>query len=113
MLQTSTTPNFGAGNLSGSFALGSTEDVTGVKGLIVGTFTFDGANKYTAIADIVGVPNPDIQANATFTGTTATNKDGAGVIDGGNENFVTNGTFILAIDGDGTFEPFLYVTVKQ
>jgi len=66
MLQTTTTPNFGAGNLSGSFALGSTEDVTG-----------------------------------------------AGVIDGGNENFVTNGTFILAIDGDGTFEPFLYVVVKQ
>jgi hypothetical protein len=29
MLQTTTTPNFGAGNLSGSFALGSTEDVTG------------------------------------------------------------------------------------
>jgi hypothetical protein len=113
MLQTSTTPNFGAGNLSGSFALGSTEDVTGVKGSIVGTFTFDGANKYTAIADIVGVPNAAIQANATFTGTTATNEDGAGVIDGGNENFVTNGTFILAIDGDGTFEPFLYVAVKQ
>jgi hypothetical protein len=66
MLQTTTTPNFKAGNLSGSFALGSTEDVTG-----------------------------------------------AGVIDGGNENFVTNGTFILAIDGDGTFEPFLYVVVKQ
>jgi hypothetical protein len=83
MLQTTTTPNFGAGNLSGSFALGSTEDVTGVKGSIVGTFTFDGANKYTAIADIVGVPNAAIQANATFTGTTAINEDGAGVIDGG------------------------------
>lgn len=113
MLQTTTTPNFGPDNLSGSFALGSTEDVTGVTGSIVGTFTFDGANNYTAIADIVDVPNAASQANVTFNGTTAINEDGAGVIDSGNENFVTNGTFILAIDGDGIDQPFLYVAVKQ
>ena len=112
LLQSTTAPNFGAAQLSGTFELGSTEDVTGVTGSIVAAFTFDGANNFSAIADEVDVPNQATDPDATFTGTTQINQDGSGVFNGGEQNFVTDGTFILAIDAD-SFEPFLYVAVKQ
>jgi hypothetical protein len=113
MLQTTSTPNFGAGDLSGSYALGTTEDVAGVTGSLVGTFTFDGENKYSAIADIVIFFDTTLHPNQTFTGVTAIKQDGSGDVDNGSLLFVTDGTNILAIDGDGVDEPFLYVGVKQ
>jgi hypothetical protein len=51
--------------------------------------------------------------NMTFSGTTAIAQDGSGIVDSGNENFVTNGTVILVIGGDGVDQPFLYVGRKQ
>jgi hypothetical protein len=113
MLQTTNTPNFGAGDLSGTFALGTTEDVAGITGSLVGVFAFDGASHYSAITDIVDVFNSAIDPNTSFSGTTAINQDGSGIVDGGNKNFVTNGTYILVIDGDQVDQPFLYVAVKQ
>ena len=115
MLQTTTTPNFGASNLTGSFALGSTEDVTGTTGSVVVTLTFDGANNYTAILDFADFFNVATQPNATFNGTTAILQDGSGMLTLGGRpvSFVSNGTIILAVDGDGVDQPFLYVIVKQ
>jgi hypothetical protein len=113
MLQSTTAPNFGASTLSGSFALGSTEDINGQTGSIVGIFSFDGANHYTAISDIVDVFHAGLDHDVSASGTTAVNQDGSGSIDESNETIVTNGSYILVIDTGDNFEPLLYVAVKR
>ena len=114
MLQSTTAPNFGAAQLTGNFALGSTEDVLGISGSLVGAFTFDGANHYSAIVDFVDISSGAVDPNEDFTGTTQINQDGSGQFDGGEESFVTNGTYMLVFDSDSANDqPFLYVAIKQ
>jgi hypothetical protein len=100
-------------NLTGGYAFGSAEDVTGINGSEVGVFTFDGNGNYTAVLDNVAATG-GAQANQTASGTIVVNTDGSGSFDGGAEAFVTNGTLVLGIDAsNGATQPLLYVFVQQ
>lgn len=112
-LQGTAAPNFGVSNLTGGYAFGSAEDVTGINGSEVGVFTFDGNGNYTAVLDNVAATG-GAQANQTASGTIVVNTDGSGSFDGGAEAFVTNGTLVLGIDAsNGATQPLLYVFVQQ
>jgi large repetitive protein len=114
-LQGTSAPDFTTGSVSGGFAFGSAEDVTGLNGSLVGMFTFPGDGTYSNVLDIVTVGGTS-QPDAAGMGTVVVNKDGSGSFDGGREVLVTNGDLILAIDAassDEVVQPLLYVFVKQ
>jgi hypothetical protein len=116
-LQGTAAPNYGASSLSGEYTFGSTEDVTGINASAVGAFDFSGSGTYTDTVDAVNVGETASQPNQTGSGNVVVNTDGSGNFDSNSENFVTNGSLILAIDNNNTNsangQPLLYVFVKQ
>jgi hypothetical protein len=116
-LQGTAAPNYGAGSLSGEYTFGSSEDVTGINGSVVGAFDFTGTGTYTDTVDAVNVGETASQPNQTGSGNVVVNTDGSGNFDSNSENFVTNGSLILAIDDNNTNsangQPLLYIFVKQ
>ena len=100
--QTAAAPGYTLANVSGNYAAGTSEDLDGLTGTLLGLFTFTGTGNYTAISQIIGsIPNsPNL-------GTIAINTDGSGSLDGGNFPLVTNGTEIFAIPDSG--DPLLYI----
>jgi len=111
--QSMETPNFNTGSIQGGYATGTTEDVAGISGSLVGQFEFSSGGQYNASVDVVDVGETASQPNLPFNGTVAVNADGSGDFDSSAKNLVTNGTYILAIDGDGIDQPYLYVFVQQ
>jgi Putative Ig domain len=115
-LQGTSAPDFTTSSVSGGFAFGSAEDVTGINGSLVGTFTFPGDGTYSRVLDIVTVGETTSQPDVAGTGTITIKADGSGSLDGGRTVLVTNGDLILAIDAassEGVSQPLLYVFVKQ
>jgi len=112
MLQATTAPNFNASSLNGGFAIGSAEDINGFNGSFVAEFMLDGGGGYRGISDSVVVGN-GVTANFAFNGSYVVNSDGSGNFDSSSELMVTNGTAFLAIDGNGTPAPLLYLAFKQ
>ena len=112
MLQSTTTPSFSASSLNGGFAIGSAEDANGFNGSFLAQFMLDGSGGYTGIADEV-VVGTGVTANFAFNGAYVVNSDGSGNFDSSSELMVTNGTSFLAIDGNGTQAPLLYIAYKQ
>jgi len=111
-LQSTSAPNFLASDLSGLFAFGTAEDVAGLQGSSVGTYTFDGLGGYTGTVDSVTVTGGVSSPNTVVSGTYAINPDGSGTLDTTKE-FVTSGTLILAIDKtSATTQPLLYILAK-
>jgi hypothetical protein len=116
-LQGTSAPNLTNASLSGGYAFGSAEDVVGISGSVVGTFTLDGKGNYTNLLDAVSVGEIASQPDQAGSGTFTVNMNGSGNFDNGNHVFVTNdgGTLILAIDGpaNGTTQPLLYIFIEQ
>jgi hypothetical protein len=115
-LQGTSAPDFTTSSVSGGFAFGSAEDVTGINGSLVGTFNFPGDGTYSRVLDIVTVGETTSQPDVAGTGTITLKADGSGSLDGARTVLVTNGNLILAIDAASSGEvaqPLLYVFVKQ
>jgi hypothetical protein len=113
-LQDTSTPNFTLSDLTGPFAFGTAEDVAGLHGSSVGTYTFDGLGGYTGTVDSVtatgSVSSPNTPVSGTYT--IAADGSGSGTLDT-TKQFVTNGSLILAIDStNATTQPLLYIFVK-
>jgi hypothetical protein len=100
--QSSTVPAYVLGNISGSYAASTQEDVDGLNGAFLGAFSFTGTGQYSATQNTTGsVPN------LPSTGSIAINSDGSGSLNGGNFPLVTNGTVIFVIPDSG--DPLTYV----
>lgn len=114
-LQGTSAPNLTNASLSGGYAFGSTEDVVGINGSVVGAFTFDGKGNYTNLLDAVTVGETASQPDQAGSGTYSVNADGSGSFASGASVFVTNGSLVLAIDGpaNGTSQPLLYIFIEQ
>jgi Putative Ig domain len=109
VLQSASAPALTMADIDGTYAFGSTEDVTGVNAALAGTYTFSGSGTsgtYTNILDISPAAAVSISAQAG-SGTLTINPDGSGLFDSGNQAFVTNGTQIYLIDGGD--QPLLYI----
>jgi hypothetical protein len=118
--QITAAPNFSAGVLNSSFAMGSEEDLDGSGGSLDGIFTFDGAGKYSSVVDVASVKSAPAPGG-TATGTFTVNRDGSGSLtfDGSSATWaiLTNGTQIFAINKTGTdggqVDPLLYVFIIE
>jgi hypothetical protein len=100
--QSTGAPAFLLSNISGNYAAGTQEDVDGLNGTALGTFSFTGAGQYSSTQTTSGsVSTPP------SSGTIAINPDGSGSLNNGSFQFVTNGNVIFAIPTSG--DPLLYV----
>jgi hypothetical protein len=95
-------PSYTLGDITGSYATSTEEDVAGKSGTMVGTFSFTGGGQYVATVKSSGsVPSlPGL-------GSIVVSSDGSGSLNGGNFPLVTNGKMIFAIPKSGN--PLLYV----
>jgi hypothetical protein len=110
--QTTGTPAYTNASITGDYAYGTGEDVTGIKGSQVGVFDFDGNGNYTVTADVILV-GAAYAPDQTGNGNYSVNTDGSGSFGDGSVQLVTNGTFTLAIDsGDSTTQPLLYFFIQ-
>jgi large repetitive protein len=100
--QTTTTPNYAVGNISGNYATSTEEDVDGLNGAFLGGFTFNGIGGYTVTPLTTGKVT-----NVPSLGSILVNTDGSGNLDGGNFPLVTNGEVLFAIPDSG--DPLLFV----
>ncbi|MGA8409724.1 MAG: hypothetical protein WB680_21310, partial [Candidatus Acidiferrales bacterium] len=109
IVQSATTPSYTMANITGPYAFGSTEDVTGVNAAVAGTYTFSGSGSSGTYSYIFDVAEFDTEgmANQTGSGSLTINADGSGLFDAGNQAFVTNGNQIFLIDGGD--QPLLYI----
>jgi hypothetical protein len=100
--QSAGAPAFLLSTISGNYAAGTQEDVDGLNGSALGTFSFTGAGQYSSTQTTSGsVTAPPI------SGAIAINPDGSGSLNTGAFPLVTNGNVILAIPSSG--DPLLYV----
>lgn len=108
-LGTTSAPSYTIANITGTYAWGTAEDVDGLNGSLVGTFTIMSGGGYSDLVDIsvVGETN---SPNQTSNGMVTINADGSGTImsAGGNIAFVTNESQIYGIDFTDV-DPLLYV----
>jgi hypothetical protein len=100
--QTMGTPNYTLPSVVGNFASGTEEDVDGVNGAFLGTFTFSGTGGYTVVSETTGSIS-----NAPQAQTIAINADGSGSLDGGKFPFVTNGNVLFVIPDAA--DPLIFV----
>ena len=95
-------PVFLLSTISGNYAAGTQEDVDGLNGTALGTFSFTGAGQYSSAQSTSGsVTTPP------SSGAIAINPDGSGSLNSGAFPLVTNGNVIFAIPSSG--DPLLYV----
>jgi hypothetical protein len=100
--QSATTPAFQLSNITGNYATSTDDDVDGLNGSSLGTFSFTGGGQYIATLKSTGkVPN------VPGLGSIVVGLDGSGNLNGGNFSLVTNGNLIFAIPKSG--DPLLYV----
>jgi large repetitive protein len=102
VMQSATAPAYGVGNVTGTYAASTGEDIDGSNGAFLGAFGFDAVGGYVVTAQSTGtvpsVPSP---------GSIAVNGDGSGNLNGGQFPLVTNGSVVFAIPDSG--DPLLYV----
>jgi Putative Ig domain len=114
-LETTTAPNYTMANITGSpYAVGSTEDVVGDVGSLVGTLTFSGTGGSGTFTDLLDSCALGSSCTAGQTGGSSVtiNADGSGSFTfpgANNAAFVTNGSQIYAIDFNDESDPLLYV----
>jgi hypothetical protein len=103
--QSTMAPSYTLGDITGSYATSTEEDVAGKSGTMVGTFSFTGGGQYVATVKSSGsVPSlPGL-------GSIVVSSDGSGSLNGGNFPLVTNGKMIFAIPKSGN--PLLYVFTR-
>jgi hypothetical protein len=113
--QSASQPGYTDDSLSGNYAFGSSEDIAGITGSIVGVFNMnDGGYTMTDDASYFDAPQtPDQTGSGNYT----VNEDGSGNFSntGSDSPFlylVTNGALVLAMDADAE-QPLLYVFIQQ
>jgi hypothetical protein len=103
--QTSTTPAYTVGSVTGNYVSSTEEAVDGANGAFLGSFSFNGTGGYTVTSQSTGavpsIPTP---------GSIAVNTDGSGNLAGGKFPLVTNGTVVFSIPDSG--DPLLFVLVS-
>ena len=95
-------PNYVLADVSGNFAASKAEDIDGLNGSFLRSFTFSGTGEYTVIPQVA-----DSTSNLPHLGMVSMRADGSGNLDGGRFSFVTNGTALFAIPDSG--DPSLFV----
>jgi hypothetical protein len=116
LFQTKSTPSFSASSVSGNYAEGTAEDISGLNGSETGVWDFDGSSKYTNILDQVqpgGTTTTPLMLNGTYT--VSASGDGSGTYTGTGGTtaaFVTSGVAILSIEESST-QPQLHVFIQQ
>ncbi len=112
--QTDTQPNYSDPTLTGNFVFGSSEDVAGTQGSLVGAFDFlvtDG--QLTGVVDSSSVQG-GLSSAQPLSENYGVNTDGSGAINPFSDNpinLVTNGLLVFAIDTN-TDQPLLYVLTQ-
>jgi hypothetical protein len=100
--QSAGAPAFPLSTISGNYAAGTQEDIDGLNGTALGTFSFTGAGQYSSTQSTSGsVSTPP------SSGTIAINPDGSGSLNSGSFPLVTNGNVMFSIPNSG--DPLLYV----
>lgn len=107
VFQSSTQPAYLVSDISGVYAFSTEEDVDGLNGAVVGTFSFPGTGNYTSTQNTTTAGNMGNISNPAPSGFISVNSDGSGSLGRGTFPLVTNGTVIFAIPGSG--DPLLYV----
>ena len=95
-------PNYALADVSGDFAASNAEDVDGLNGAFLTSFTFTGTGGYTVVPQPAGSTS-----NLPHLGMISIRADGSGSLDGGRFPFVTNGAALFAIPDSG--DPALFV----
>ncbi len=113
-LFTQPTATYNNASLTGNYAYGTAEDVTGITASEAGVFDFDGNGGYTGTADVI-IAGAQYHPDQVASGTYSVNDDGSGTLNGGALALVTNGTLTVAIDETDTFndQPLLYFFLQQ
>jgi hypothetical protein len=114
LLQTKSTPAYNAASITGNYAYGTAEDISGLNGSATGVWNFDGVSAYTNILDLVQ-PGGTSTTPFMFSGTYSVNGDGSGTYSqpaGTTNALVTNGTVILGIE-ESSDQPQLHVFIQQ
>jgi hypothetical protein len=101
----SSPPNYSNASLSGSYAMGSLEDVTGQSATVDSQFVFDGEGDYQGLADVD--TNSYQTADQPISGSYTIDPSGFGEI-GGAFICVTNGSLIFAMDSSAP-DPLVYI----
>ena len=96
-------PNYASADVSGNFTASRAEDVDGLNGAFLTSFTFTGTGGYTVIPQLAG----STFSNLPHLGMISIRADGTGNLDGGRFPFVTNGAALFAIPDSG--DPSLFV----
>jgi hypothetical protein len=92
-------PAYLTSDISGSYAMSTEEDVDGLNGAVVGSFSFPGTGKYTSTQNTTTPNNTVTISNPPPSGFVSINS--------GNFPLVTNGNVIFSIPRSG--DPLLYV----
>jgi hypothetical protein len=114
LTQSQSTPNFSASSISGNYAEGTAEDISGLNGSETGVWNFDGSSKYTNILDQVQ-PGGATTTPLMLNGTYMVNTDGSGTYSGPSGTtiaFVTNGAAVLSTE-ESSIQPQLHVFIQQ
>ncbi len=116
LFQTKSTPAYTAASITGNYAYGTAEDISGLNGSATGVWNFDGVSAYTNILDLVQ-PGGTSTTPFLFSGTYTVNvsADGSGTYSqpaGTTNALVTNGIVILGIEED-SIQPQLHVFIQQ
>ena len=100
--QSTSAPAYGLSSFSGNYAASTQEDVDGLSGAALGSFSSLRTGQYFATRKSTGSV-----ANLPTSGSITINPDGSGSLNGGTFPFVTSGALIFAIPDTG--DPLLYV----
>jgi hypothetical protein len=116
LTQTGSTPNFSASSVSGNYAEGTAEDISGLNGSETGVWSFDGVSAYTNILDLVqpgGTSATPFMLSGNYT--LSASGDGSGTYSGTGGTtvaFVTNGDVILSTE-ESSIQPQLHVFIRR
>jgi hypothetical protein len=95
-------PDYALADVTSNFDASKAEDVDGLNGAFLTSFTFNGTGGYTVIPQLAGSTS-----NLPNLGMISIRADGSGDLDGGRFPFVTNGAALFAIPDSG--DPSLFV----
>jgi hypothetical protein len=116
LFQTKSTPSFTASNVSGNYAEGTAEDISGLNGSETGVWNFNGVSAYTNVLDLVqtgGISTTPFMFNGSYALTNTGDGSGTYTSTGGTTvAFVTSGVAILSIE-ESSIQPQLHVFIQQ
>lgn len=116
LFQTHSTPSFSASSVSGNYAEGTAEDISGLNGSETGVWNFNGTSAYTNTLDLVqtgGTSTSPFMLSGNYTVNASGDGSGTYTSTGGTTvAFVTSGVAILSIE-ESSIQPQLHVFIQQ